>query len=447
MPARLRTAARAAVVCALALPAGPACGPGGGEPSPPNVLILLLDTTRADRCGFLGYPRPTTPHLDELAKSSVVYEDCWSTASWTGPSHASLFTGLRPEHHGVFNDGSLALRPEAETLAEILSANGWQTASWSNNPYVSAEFGLTQGFRKDEALHRIPNRTYPWARDTHALALKWMLEQRDAKKPFLAFVNDLEPHFPYHPPRDVEARFVRPDVPAAAVRSIRDLVFPRSLGLCLGEEAWAPGEREALSDLYDAEIATLDAEVGTLVDGMRAAGLLDRTLLVVLSDHGEGVGDHGFIEHGIFMYRNLLRVPLVLRLPGQFGGGRRVKDVVRIEDVFPTVLETCGVPVPGGVDGRSLRGDTSGRTAIAYDGAYTSWAEKAARAYPKADLAFLRTGRRSAFDGRWHLIVDDRERTELYDVAADPGELRDVAAAHPDVVARLRAVLRDAHGR
>ncbi|MCE9638461.1 MAG: sulfatase-like hydrolase/transferase [Planctomycetes bacterium] len=414
----------------------------------PNVLVILMDTTRADRCGFLGYARPTTPRLDAFAKDAVRFSDFWSPASWTGPSHGTLFTGLRPEHHRLYNDGSTALAPEYETLAELLSTAGYRTASYSNNPYVAAEFGLTQGFQTDRALFRIPGRTYPWARDTHTAALDWMLSTSagDADRPFLCFINDMEPHYPYHPPRGVESRFVRPTTPPEAVESVRDLVFPRSLGLCLGVEPWAPGEKDALSDLYDAEVATLDAEVGTLLDGLRAAGLLDRTLIVVLSDHGEGLADHGWIEHGVRMDRELLRVPLLLRLPGRFDGGRTVKQVVRMEDVFPTVLDACGVDSPP-CDGVPLTRDLDGRIAYGFDGGYVTWADKAAGIYPKADVTAIRSGRRSVFDGTFHMVVPDTGPTTLYDVSADPGEKNDLAGTRPDVESRLRELLRAAHGR
>ena len=439
-----RLIALLAVAGAAATAACPGPSPANG--ARPNVLLLVMDTTRADRCSFNGYTRPTTPRLAEFARNAVTFDDCWTPAAWTCPAHASLFTGLRPEHHRLASDGSTALAPEFTTLAEILSAAGWDTATFSNNPYISPEFGLTQGFRTDAELFRGTNRTYPWARETHARALDWMLTRNAEKKPFLAFINDMEPHYPYQPPRDVEARFLRPGVPPTAVESVRALDFPRSIGLCLRTETWVPHEREALSDLYDAEIATLDEEVGRLLDGLRAAQILDNTLVIVMADHGEGLGEHDWIEHGVFMHRELLRVPLIVRFPGRFDGGRRVTDVVRVEDLFPTVLETLELPVPD-VDGRSLASDLPGRIAIGFDGAYPTWADKAHGAYPQADVSFLRTGRRSVYDGRHHLIVEDRGGAELYDVGADPGESQNLAGKLADVETRLRGVLRAAHGR
>lgn len=433
-----RRAARAAIVAAAA---GLAACPGRVDDARPNVLVLVMDTTRADRCVHLGYDRPTTPELAAFARESVAWEDCWAPSSWTAPSHASLFTGLHPSRHNLHRDGTTVLQSDYDTLAEVLGAAGWATASWSNNPYISPKFGLTQGFQTFEVLADLPGRTYPWARDTHERALAWMEERTKEGRPFFAFVNDLEPHYPYRPPRDVEARFVRPGVPAAAVESIRDLAFPRQLGLSLGAEPWEPGEREALSDLYDAELATLDAEVGVLISRMRSSGILDRTIVVIAADHGEGLGDHAWIEHGIKMYRELLRVPLVVRYPGRFDGGRRVKDVARLEDVFPTVLATCGLPVPAGLDGADLATAPTGRDAKSESGVYFEWADTALRSYPNADVAFMRTNRRSIYDGRWHLIVDGFGATELFDVAADPGELRNVAADQPAVVEALRARL------
>jgi arylsulfatase A-like enzyme len=265
--------------------------------------------------------------------------------------------------------------------------------------------------------------------------------QSRAGRPFFLFVNDMEPHLPYAPPPEFASKFVQPGVPVDELAAARAFNFPWSVGYCLGRTVVPPRKLAILSDLYDGEIATLDAEIGRLLDGLKSAGILDRTIVVICADHGENLGEHHRMGHLLSMHRNTLHVPLLVRWPGRFDGGRAVDDVVRLEDVAPTVLELCGQPVPAGLDGRTLTRDLGGRVALGLFGEQSRAIPEMERAFPGADLSIFRQSIRSSYDGRLHFTVDSTGHEELYDVVADPAETKDLAPAGGPDVERMRALL------
>ena len=427
----------ASLLLASAAAFAASCGSADG----PNVLVLVLDTTRADRCSFTGYDRPTTPRMDELAKDAVVYREVWAPANWTGPAHASLFTALSPERHGFHGGGRPHLGLGPDTLAGRFEAAGYATACFTNNEFISAEFGLTRGFAEVFPLYRADNRKYPWAAATHEAAADWARAMHDAGRPFLLFINDMEPHQPYEPPEDIAKRFVRSPPGESDMKLARAFNNNESLALNLGVTKLGDEQRALLSDLYDAEVATLDREVGNLLDRMRADGLLDSTLIVIVGDHGEAIGEQGTYDHGHSLHSQLLHVPLLMRLPGKFDGGRAVNDLVRLEDVAPTILETCGLPPFEDVEGKSLLAPLSGRIARASQPPEGLYAVRARHEMPGADPSPVTVGIRSVFDGTLHLLAYSDGRVELYSRKDDPQELRDLAKERPADVERLRALL------
>ena len=435
---RIARIAAASVLALAAAGAPAACGPSAAPP--PNVLLVVMDTTRADRCSLLGYGRPTTPVLDALARESAVFEDCWSPSSWTAPAHATLFTGLLPRNHGLHNGATLFLDERRTTVAEILRDAGWRTGCFTNNPFISPDHGLSQGFETTDLRFRDAARPYPWAPATTEATLAWIDGVVGEGRPFFAFVSDMEPHAPYTPPTDLERRFAEPGLAAGALARARTVAFPESLGMGLGAVPLPPEIRRAMSSLYDAEIASVDAALGPLFEGLRSRGLLDSTVVVVTSDHGEGLGDHGWVEHANYLWRELLRVPLLVRRPGRFDGGRRVKDVVRLEDVAPTILELCGRKDPGGLDGIPLTRGLPGRVALGSENASDGIARTAEQNFPGVDVSSLTRDRRSVFDGRWHLVLTEGGTAHLFDVAADPAEERDLAQEQPSEVERLKGL-------
>jgi arylsulfatase A-like enzyme len=407
----------------------------------PNVLLLVMDTTRADRCSFLGYGRPTTPCLAQFAKDAVSFREAYTPGGWTGPAHASLFTGLRPDHHGFHDGARNYLDFATPTLATQLQGAGWATACFTNNAWIAPEFGLTRGFDRVEAMYHREDRPYPWAHQTHTLAVDWAGQAVREGRQFFLFVNDMEPHLPYSPPPEEQALFLRTDPTPEELNEARTIYLNEATDYALGAREISPRVLATMADLYDAEIATLDREIGVLFGRMRAEGLLDSTIVVVVGDHGEPLGEHHMIDHGHTLHHGTRHVPLLIRYPGAFDGGRIVDFVVRLEDVAPTILELCGLAVPEGLDGKTLSKDLAGRISIAVQGAFPARRAWIAESNPGADPTRYLLGLQSVYDGRYDCLTYSDGRRELFDDAADPAETDDLSAKEPAVLARLLPLL------
>jgi len=418
---------RALLAIAILVTGGLACSePDPEEPHDgPSVLVLVMDTVRADRCSFQGYAPTTTPRLARFAEEAVLYQNAYVPGGWTGPVHASLFTGLRPENHGFLLGNRLYLTDGQRTLAELLSMSGWSTAAFSGNLIVAPDYGMSQGFHRFEMFLEPPQ---PRSAEIHAGALEFMKSVRGRGRPFFVFINDFEAHTPYDPPESFAQKFVADDAPAELVRHERLLDTPRSVLYLFDPSAIPPAAMKVRSDLYDAEIASLDDEVGKLLDDMKAAGLLENTIVVIASDHGEHFGERGNVEHFGSLYRPILHVPLMVRVPGRLEGGR-VDDIVRIEDLFPTILAACGMPIPGVLDGESLLDLDPSRPRVA-----RAWHGPRPFGTLRLELAEFPL---HEFDR----VTRSAIYAELFDVDADPLETTNVIADHLDVRDRLRALL------
>jgi len=409
--------------------------------APINVLVIVMDTTRADRCSFLDYEQPTTPRLAEYARESIVFDNAWVPAGWTGPSHASLFTGQRPVHHGFLQPHRPFLSTKARTMAELLRDAGYRTALLSNSPVVSEAFGLAQGFGHAPQLGLLHSRELPHCRDAHTRSLDFIRAAVRDGVPFHVVVNDFEPHLPYTPPEPYQSRLMRAERPAGLIAAARAWDNPTVLGHMLGILSTDGDLMAIVPDLYDAEIAGVDAEIGSFLDTLRADGVLDDTLVVITSDHGENLGEHGLWDHRFSLHRTIRHVPLLIRLPDGTRGGSVVTDVVRIEDVLPTVLEVCELDIPEGLDGTSLLGDVEGRVARASYGAQTHVLKTFRSVWPDLDAQAFEWSFRAVVDGPLHLIRRSDGHVELFDHRSDPGEEINVADARSEDVARLSALL------
>ena len=348
----------------------PAAGPGR-----PNVLLVVLDTTRADHLSFMGHAAPTSPHLDTLAKSSTVFTQAYAPSPWTAPSHASLFTGLQPREHGVtlgnIGEGFSRkyLADGIPTLAGILAGAGYATASFSSNVHVQARTGITRGFAEDRYdvqyyLQRtvlraagsrlIRHLTGDNTLDRSArlgtdLILSWWRVRAGQSRPWFVFVNFSDPHLPYNPPASslLQVSNGKPPGSAEDLRRLSGL-YAQSLALCPWGKGVSPGDRKILEALYDGEIAYADLQTGRLLDYLEQTRQLDDTLIIVTSDHGEALGDHGWLGHIFQLYDSILHVPLLVRYPKVFPAGGSSPLPVSLCDLFPTVLETARVPTSAG---------------------------------------------------------------------------------------------------
>ncbi|HEX6850495.1 MAG TPA: sulfatase-like hydrolase/transferase [Candidatus Polarisedimenticolaceae bacterium] len=356
-----------------------------------NVLLVTLDTTRADRIGAWGHATARTPTLDGLAREGLRFSRAYSSVPLTLPAHAALMTGTPPPVHGVRDNGGFFLADGHETLAEILRASGRATAAFVGAFVLNHHWGIAQGFdHYDDAFG--PDDPVA-AADLHQQrdgaevadrAIAWLEANR--ARPFFAWLHFYDPHWPYEPKGELATAF-----------------------------ASAP---------YDGEIAYADAQLGRVLDRLRELGLYENTVIVVTADHGEGLGEHGEPDHGIYAYDSTLHVPLVVRLPGASRRGV-VDDVARDLDVMPTILDVLAIQPPAAVRGASLLRPAE-RTAYAesfYVRFHYGWREVTA----------LR-------EGRFKLV--DLPTVELYDLERDPGETRNVADVHPERVAEMRATLR-----
>ncbi len=353
--------------------------------APIGVVLITLDTTRADRLTAYGFADAAMPHLERLAREGVVFDQATSVAPLTVPAHASLLTGLLPPSHGVRENSSPPLAPQHTTLAEILGRHGFHRGAIVGSGVLDPDRGLSQGFDYYSAApgaHR-PQPDAP-QRNAEAVideAIAWL--QRVSDAPFFLWAHLYDPHRPYQPPEPFASRYAH--------------------------------------DPYVGEIAYADFHLGRLLDALDRRDVLDRTLVIVAGDHGESLGEHGERDHGIFVYESVLRIPLIVRTP--LVEPRRVRSVVRLIDVMPTVLDLLGLP-PTPSDGVSLKKLMNGEQAD-----LEAYAESL---YPSR---FGWSPLRSLRDGRFKFI--DAPRPELYDLEHDPLEQRNLYDLRPAIAAAL----------
>ena len=325
------------------------------HPSPrPNVLVYLVDTLRADHLGCYGYDRPTSPHLDAFARDAILFTNARAESSWTRPTVASLFTGLAPPRHGVH--GRLDALPQGTpTVASALGAAGWQTAGFITNGNVAPVFGFAQGFDDYQLVrgalvpdaHGMTAEPLPGSTRLTTRARHW-LAGRDGGRPFFLYLHASDPHGPYVPPADLRRRFGVPDT-AAWLGTLDGLRW-----LYDGPRPPTDETRAMVVRLYDAEIANNDRQFGRLLAHLRRQGLYDDTIIVFVADHGEEFYEHGTWEHGKTLYDEVLHVPLLIKLPGNAFGGRRLDAPAQLADVLPSLLAQLGLPVPDGLDGEDV---------------------------------------------------------------------------------------------
>jgi len=423
---------------ALALALGPGLGLAGcTQPSPPDVLLVTLDTTRADRLGPYGHTGARTPALDGLARDAFLYERAYAPSSWTLPSHASLFTGLLPMQHGAQTapEGDAqtlgyTVRPLAErfaTLAERLAAAGYQTAAVVAGPALRRELGVAQGFAHyDDDLSGPARAVHGRRAEEVADAAIARLASFDAG-PWFLFVNFFDPHAPYRPPPPFDA-----GVPDADTGRLTAALVER-LAADAGDPAaprpsWQERALAAMRAGYDAEIAYMDHHLGRLLDAALAGPRGDATLVVVTSDHGESFGEHDYVSHGAHLYEDNVRVPLIVRPPGG-GPGERVARPVPNRAVFAEILAAAGLAPPP--------------TAPRLDAPPPRIATEVGASDANVRLfgSFFDRRLHALYEPPWKLIVSSRGDLELYHLARDPAETRDLHASEPDTTRRLRRTL------
>ena len=421
-----------------------ACGPTASDDRP-DLLLVVLDTVRADAVSALGGRPGITPNLDALAVSGLLYTRAFAAGPWTLPSHASLFTGLRLDQHGVGIRGRVTVPDPVVTLAEFLREAGYETVGLSENPLVSSHFNMTQGF--DEFAARSGGAAGEGDLDVVRRLEHWA-KTRARERPFLLFVNLFDAHFPYAVRSDNP--YLPPGVSAREAAEVKQSAFR----IC--DRLPPRRELEILKGLYLGEVASVDAKLGMILELLRDAGLSERLLVLVTSDHGEHFGERRLMEHQFSVSNRLLNVPLVVHgLPGIEPAV--IGTPVSLEDVVPSVLEWTGLPVLPGLSGQLLptRADdpTAERSLFAgySDRERADWPEAAGGRALARIPAVMRAG--CGPEERAHgemlaltrypfkLIWFEHYPSELYDLSWDAGEGSNLASIQGDVAKRLEPEL------
>ena len=400
---------------------------GSGAPARPDILLITIDTLRADHTSAYGYARPTTPRLEEVARDGMRFATAYAPMPTTLPSHASLMTGLLPRELALLKNGITFTHP-APTLAETLSAAGWRTAAFVSSFVLDRSFGLARGFATYDD-HFVAGTCKGYGQEwegfklaagfcrrgtaTREQAERWLEENGylggaavpsdtagGTPPPFFLWVHLFDPHDPYEPPA-AEAALLPPP-------------------------GKSPTELQKQIAAYDGEIRYADDQVGRLLDRLKAAGRLDDTLVIVVSDHGEGLMDHGWMHHGAMLYEEAVRIPFLVRWPARLPRGRVVDAPVQLADVVPTLHDLLGLAPPAlPLDGASLRGALDGSAPL--DPQRPIFVQR--RIYDRElELGLpLRGEKFGVRMGSWKYIEAKVDKSyELFDLGTDPGELRNV---------------------
>lgn len=444
----------------------------------PNVLFVVMDTSRAK----IALNESVMPTVASIADEGATFGNAFTTAPWSLPSHASIFTGQYTSHHNT-HAGSTQFNPEVTPLAEAFAQENYETHAISNNIWISPEFGFDQGFQSfqkgwqlvdggadigriskeqatrsdqiraiaDELLRLDAPKTI--ANSLFALLVRkrydsgaWLtnkrlsrwLQSRDDSQSFFAFLNYLEPHLPYDPPEDAIEQVSENEADIERMRSVSQDAWD----YFAGDLELTDRDFEDLETLYAAELAYLDSRIKGVYEKLDELGILDDTILVITGDHGENIGDHGLMDHQYSLHDTLLHVPLIIRYPEAFDPRSEYEQPVELRDLYPTLLELCGIETSLNAtqsDRNIATGDGSEYTLGEYltpqpsmetlEDRFGSLSERV-RAHDRS-LASIRTR-------DWKLIIGSDGSEFLYDLQADPGERHDVRADHEEVATELR---------
>ncbi|MCC6132781.1 MAG: sulfatase-like hydrolase/transferase [Acidobacteria bacterium] len=363
------------------------------------VVLISVDTLRSDRLPMYGYTKVETPALDALRKDSILFEKAYAHVPLTLPSHVSLFTGLEPGQHGVLDNSGYRLDPSIPTLAEILKKAGYRTGAAVSAVVLGSASGVARGFDfYDDRLesvgeHGMLEFVQRSGKDSSASLLGWI--SQETTQPLFAFLHTYEPHYPYEAPEPYRSKY---------------------------------------SDPYDAEVAVSDAIIGDFLSELKKSGLYDRAVILFLSDHGEGLGEHGEQQHGIFLYRESIQVPLLVKLPKSHMANTKVAASVQLTDVFTSLGELLGL------SGLPKRPGTVSLTALAAGAAPPDRRVFAENFNPRIRLGWSEL--RSLISDRHQYI--EAPRPEFYDLVKDSAQLTNLASEKP---AELRAMVAEMERR
>lgn len=469
----------------------------------PNVVLIVMDTVRADHLSCYGYYRKTTPNIDKIANKGVLFENAFSAASWSPPSHASIFTGKYPSYHRTLGKKT-TLDAKNWTIAEMLQHNGYRTIGITNCDLLSQSSGFNKGFQiftipSEENLRSIKSRAKDlgfmlscfvkgpkhfsraltigpdsYTYQTNEI-LKDLLGKNSKQNPFFLFVNYFNCHAPYNPPRPFKQKFVDDfyEPKLHIIESILEKVLNTTgerishSGFDMMKLKYLAGgslqsrfsfmakelqasekEWEIIRAWYDGEIAYLDGCIGDFVNFLRINGLLENTLIVITADHGENLGDHGLAGHHFCLYDSLLHVPLILYYPQILFGRQLIRGVVSSVDIFPTIMSICNIKMNLDVQGESLypiKKQGFHKYVCAESGSNLMSIEETDLKHSfwrfRSKLQSLDVGLKSIRDKKFKYIVSAHGEEQLFDFAKDPHEEQNIVNEKPKVAHCMRKKL------
>ena len=403
----------------------------------PNIIVYLVDTLRADHLGVYGYPKPVSPEIDSFATDAVVFENALAQSSWTKTSVASILTGLLPRSHGTF-DREHVLPPIPSYLPVLLQDADYRTVAVSASGIISPDFGFDRGFEEFHFLEPVGDNhpVFAYSDQVTDLFLSWLSEHAGSNEPFFAYLHTLDPHAPYGPPSLDESA---PPDRGSELWKLRQPAEGMINEFLASHPKHSKSDiRDHFLQLYDEDIFFNDRQFGRLIKKLKELGIYDSAIIVLLSDHGEEFLDHGHWAHGRTLYSEQLQIPLLMKLPGQVGSGRKITSVAQHIDLLPTILASIGMEAPAEVEGESL--------IPLIRGPIRKEDEPALQTVALANLILDRIEIDSVLRGdlhlmRWEPDLPD-ERVELYDLREDPKERKNLAPQRPASVGFLRTLLK-----
>ena len=444
----------------------------------PNILWFLWDTVRADHMSLYAYEKPTTPFLDDWAKQGRVFNNCTSVSNSTIPTHVSMFTGLMPSEHRRDNTQNY-LGDAFTTLPELLHKHGYQTYMYSANPHINQSRNFSQGFDaaecpwekkyKRKALKIFQQKLNPLDRSTDELETinrfriigkKWPVPAQaftasgelaqqatenwlaacTRKRPFFVFLNYMEAHQPYIPPDLYRKKLMSPVQVAKSYGVCRSHLAKWSYTFGLKE--YTKEEIELTKLTYDATLADLDNQLKEFLASLKVRGYMDNTMIIITSDHGEHLGEKHMLDHLFSVYEPLIRVPLIIYYPKLFSPGVDDRPVMNF-DLFPTILDSAGIKMPQDLRTKavSLLQPKDERIQVAERPARKAHQYRIVQKdYPNFDPTPWNRRLRAVYQGKYKFIWTSDGQHELYDIKADPGEMKNLAGAKPQLAAKLKTI-------
>jgi arylsulfatase A-like enzyme len=416
-------------------------GCGNKRQKLPNLVLITIDTLRADHLGTYGYDRAHTPNIDAFARSAIQYNRALTVSNNTLPAHLSMLTGHHPQEIGVHRNGH-KLPSGIPTLAALLRARGYETAAFVSASSLSSRLNVDRGFDiYDEDFDiKEMDQVQRRAEDTIRMAIRWLNQKRD--RPFFLWVHLFDPHYPYTPPPPFDSLFGN-DYRGPADGSMRYLLTVWGRGVPRVPTTRA--DRERLIDLYDGEIAYVDSSLHPLLSFFDLPEIRDNTAVVITADHGESLTEHNYLfDHGEFVYQPSIHIPFLLRFPGSMNVSPGTNNSqVQVHDIFPTFLSLAGAHTQESISGRNLipvkKNEFPEVRSVSFSESCRPWSVERLNPneYPNLRKA------QSAVEWPFKLIVTPYlNKKELYNIETDKEELKDLSLDHPDIVQNLFAELK-----